>query len=467
MFPSNAVPKRHDTISAPAPPGMRRWAQTLATFLDRFGVFLCTVVAFAIPLKLSWVHAILLPSVLVWALAGFPRIKSVLDSGQQILSALGTLLFAVSLASVAGMNFSESLGSLHSFVYMLLTLMFLAAYMRIDMVITAMILGQAVAALHSVLEAGFPSTIPRLFLGKVTESGQLGMILPAACGWLWMHSRNLQVSTQRISIPMIVGFALLFAVGFGAVYECPLPLQWAAVGVFLVGAVVTTRVGRFPHPLGALMICLPVMAMALLVNLKRGPWIGVCVAAAFGLLVVSRRLVPFLIFGVSAVAIFIPPVRERLAETYAHFTLPGGRQVIWSVGADLAVRFPLGLGFHNSRELRAFSAEIPADLTHFHSNFLNFLVEGGIMGLCAYLWFVGSFLYFGWSIWRDERVPKVSPRGRVALGMLCGLLSWQVAGIGEYNFGDTEVLLVALVLIAVLIASRRSERPVEVWESED
>jgi O-antigen ligase len=163
----------------------------------------------------------------------------------------------------------------------------------------------------------------------------------------------------------------------------------------------------------------------------------------------------------------IPPVRERLAETYAHFTLPGGRQVIWSVGADLAVRFPLGLGFHNSRELRAFSAEIPADLTHFHSNFLNFLVEGGVFGLCAFLWFVWSFLYFGWSIWLKENRPRLSSRGRLVLSVLCGLLSWQVAGLGEYNFGDTEVLLVALVLVAVLIASQRTLRPVEPWESEE
>jgi hypothetical protein len=44
------------------------------------------------------------------------------------------------------------------------------------------------------------------------------------------------------------------------------------------------------------------------------------------------------------------------------------------------------------------------------------------------------------------------------LGSLAALVAFLVGGLFEYNFGDTEVLLVALVLMALPFALRAGAR---------
>lgn len=46
----------------------------------------------------------------------------------------------------------------------------------------SLIIGQSLAGLHSVLDTATGQSLPRLFLGAVTESGQLALIAPLACG---------------------------------------------------------------------------------------------------------------------------------------------------------------------------------------------------------------------------------------------------------------------------------------------
>jgi O-antigen ligase len=69
---------------------------------------------------------------------------------------------------------------------------------------------------------------------------------------------------------------------------------------------------------------------------------------------------------------------------------------------------------------------------HLHDSPLQILVERGVLGLAAWLWLFGAF------------------------AAIAGFL---VAGLFEHNFGDTEVLLVAMFVMAITLAIDRDVSP--------
>jgi len=123
----------------------------------------------------------------------------------------------------------------------------------------------------------------------------------------------------------------------------------------------------------------------------------------------------------------------------------GGRGEIWQLGGELLVRYPLGIGFQNSRLIEQFSHDIPSNMNHFHSNLINIIVELGWLGIVSYLWWIGAILILSFS----KKLPSEFRYLQLALG--CGVLSWQIAGLFEYNFGDSEVFIVALIIIGTII----------------
>jgi O-antigen ligase len=96
--------------------------------------------------------------------------------------------------------------------------------------------------------------------------------------------------------------------------------------------------------------------------------------------------------------------------------------------------------------------------SHLHNTPLQIVVERGIVGLGAWLWIFAAFLVQGISILRT--LPREAPGERaLALGSLAAVVTFLVAGLFEYNFGDTEVLLVAMALMALPFALGRGRAP--------
>jgi hypothetical protein len=206
---------------------------------------------------------------------------------------------------------------------------------------------------------------------------------------------------------------------------------------------------------------LPYLGTALLVNLKRGPWLGVFVGGLVLLVLHARRyLIPLIVTAVLLVVV-ITPLRNRIAVSSEHFFIAGGRQVIWEIGGELSLRYPLGIGYENSPILRRFSPEIPPELVHFHNNILQILVESGWFALGVYLWWI-------WAVIRLACRPHRSrSESLVCAAIGCAVIAWQVAGLVEYNLGDSEVALVAFVAIGLMLKlklaySPEKELPVEV-----
>jgi O-antigen ligase len=153
------------------------------------------------------------------------------------------------------------------------------------------------------------------------------------------------------------------------------------------------------------------------------------------------------VVGAVTASVFITPVRERIFHSYDHFTISGGRSTIWRIGAELASEYPLGIGYHNSGILRQFAPEIPPELKHFHNNILNITAESGWLAGLIFLWFILSTCRF---CLRQKTSPIL-----VAFG--CAVLSWQVAGLVEYNFGDSEITLLIWIALGLALQMTTNE----------
>ena len=433
-----------------------------------YGALIFIGIVFFIPLKLSLTYALLIPSLLLWLASGealptirrtmlLPFIKPLVLF---FLLALGTALFGlrplVSIKQIGGLLF-----------FLLSIPFFVVSISRIPpiKVLLALLVGQSIASYHSLLQSAFPEYFGKLFIGAVSESGQLTLVIPltlAIAVTIFRDVRckgtdypDLMPSIQDI-LHCTTNTLLFGAFGFSNYFEAPWLLQTilaVASGAMILNALLvlikqlsTSECNSYRIYDITLRVLLPALLIALLVNLKRGPWLGVTLGFSLFLLIYYRRILIPVFLALVVTTIAVSPIRDRLSDSSQHFFISGGRSTIWSVGGDLSVQYPLGVGFENSAFLREFAPEIPPELIHFHNNFLNILVETGWLGLMLFLWWLSAVLKFCFS---KKIHAKHEP---VIRGIGCAIIAWQTAGIVEYNFGDSEVFLLVLLILSMLVA---------------
>lgn len=99
---------------------------------------------------------------------------------------------------------------------------------------------------------------------------------------------------------------------------------------------------------------------------------------------------------------------------------------------------------------------------HMHNNLLQIAAERGIPGMLLWLWWMLQLL---WDAWRGHRRARGLEPGEHALearmaslaavGGWCAMLA---AGLFEYNFGDSEVLILFLFMMSAPYADAPSRR---------
>ncbi len=397
--------------------------EKISSFYRNQRLTLATLSAFLIPIKLSLLYLVLCPSILLFLIAQKKNIRATLQN--PIFVPYLFFIISIIISSFFGLNIERSLSALPSLLFFSIAIFFYADVVRsegLESIFTALLLGQTCAALHTILDATFPGQIPGFFPGKVSESGQLAMTIVLTLGFLlirWEHSTTL----SKI-------------LGIDSLGEQHLRLNR-----------ITRTFPKFLTPIFLILLA------ALLINLKRGPWAGVFIATALLFRSYAKRyVIPTLILVVLLIA-SVAPIRERIQSSWQHFLIPGGRGVIWEIGAELAQHYPLGIGYHNSSMLPDYSPEIPPNLRHFHSNFLQIIVESGWLTFFIYSWWL--FVIFKSAL---SLSTKDSPHGIIVSILGCSLLAWQIAGLVEFNLGDSEVFVLAALIIGALGASTKEVR---------
>jgi hypothetical protein len=351
---------------------------------------------------------------------------------------------------------------------------------RAELLLAALVVGQSVAALHTMLSALFDQELRPRPPGAVTESGLLLLSIPCLVALVARRAYRENSTAEQAYRGQAYRGRTFFAV-FCAALTILLFASWHKELLSSDGVITQLFAGVCLAAF--LFVCFKVfssaalerreltsgargpllsalLAAALIVNLKRGPWLGVFVEfllLGWGL---ARRSLVLIALGTVLLLALLAPVRHRAAAFLDDFTISGGRQAMWELGVELVQRFPLGLGTDNASYMRQLDPSLPAMHQHMHNNLLNVAVETGWLGLAIYIAWMWHYCSLGFklrgkikSLEHHAGADRFSTRlTAIAVCLSAALVGWQAAGIVEYNFGDGEIRTVAMVFIGLLTA---------------
>jgi len=203
--------------------------------------------------------------------------------------------------------------------------------------------------------------------------------------------------------------------------------------------------------------------LALMLTYTRGAWLGFLVGAV-SLTVFLRRAAVFLAVAgvlVLALLLFQAGTLEDRLRSLANPADPTLRERfhMWESSLAMAKDHPLtgvGMGQVKAAFPRYARPEaLKKTTSHVHNTPLQILVERGLLGLAAWLWIWVAFFTHAGRLLRRLGSDQQRERGLVA-GSLAAIVGFLVAGLSEFNFGDSEVVMVAYALMALPFVVERS-----------
>jgi O-antigen ligase len=206
-----------------------------------------------------------------------------------------------------------------------------------------------------------------------------------------------------------------------------------------------------------------VSVVALALTYVRGAWLGLAAGVLGVLASLRRRSVTVLVLIVVVIAALaaVPRIGERLHTLGSlRDDTSRDRLAMLKTGLSLVRAHPL-LGIGPGQVKRVYPTAAGPDAlrrstSHLHDTPLQIAVERGIPGLAA--WLAIFALFFVHTIRLIRRLPAENVDRTLVVGVQAAIVSFLIAGLFEYNFGDTEVLLVMLSLMALpfVVADRPS-----------
>ena len=211
--------------------------------------------------------------------------------------------------------------------------------------------------------------------------------------------------------------------------------------------------------LGRLAVPWLLMLWGLIVTYTRGAWIGFTVGVLATATVLRRSRWP-LVAGLLALVAAGLVAPHDLRHRFLSMTDPeeaGVRERVYMWQSGLAMwreRPLLGVGpggVKREYSRYALPEAFKKRTGHVHNTPLQILVERGVLGLAAWLWIWVAFFRQGIGVLR--RLPEDAARERaLVVGSLAAIVGFLVGGLSEYNFGDSEVVMVAWVIMALPFA---------------
>jgi O-antigen ligase len=223
--------------------------------------------------------------------------------------------------------------------------------------------------------------------------------------------------------------------------------------LMLVTCAAVSRVMFARHHRAWAALVLPALLLALAFTFTRSAWVGACVGLGILFLLRDFRLLA-LIPLVFAAFVFIAPA-NLTARLYSTINLKdpsnADRLAMLKSGWHIIKDDPLtGVGpdmikqvYPHYRVAGAVNQMNP----HLHNVPLQIAAERGLPALAVWLWFIATLVR---DFWRQRRsdAPSLSNAGLAVIGAMLA------AGLFEYNFGDSEFLMLFLVLVTLPYAYR-------------
>ena len=271
--------------------------------------------------------------------------------------------------------------------------------------------------------------------------GAMGVLLGLLGIWQFLHGGDDLENRIRGTLSHYMTFAGLEAIS----------------GCLLLGIALEERGRR--RWIGALAA---VPLAAVLLTYTRGAYVGIL--AALLLYAAVRRPRALLILAPALVAVFFaapPEIRQRIRSIAdLSDTTNRDRIAMARAGARMVSDRPVfGLGpdmvepyYPLYRDPDAPRWRVP----HLHNNFIQIAAAHGVFAAAAYAMILAAFLVRTVGRLRRETIPGLSA---VWTGALLAGAALTIAGLFEYNFGDTEVEIATLLVFALPFSEASRSRP--------
>ena len=292
----------------------------------------------------------------------------------------------------------------------------------------------------------------------------LFLIVPIVCR-LARGERALTVATIIISIGAasaiwgIVQFGILEYDHLGRRPQGALTHYMTYSGLLMVVSVVAVARVLFhakDRTWSALVI--PAVLVAIALTLTRSAWVGTCVGLSLLLVLKDFRLLAALpVLAALFFGLAPPQVTDRLYSTFdLQDPTNRDRLAMARTGVRMIQDYPLtGVGpnmvqevYVDYRDANAVQSTNP----HLHNVPMQIAAERGLPALALWLWFVLSVVISSF-----RRLQTTTYKSLPA-GGLAALAAMLAAGLFEYNFGDSEFLMMLLVIITLPYAADTSEQ---------
>jgi len=211
------------------------------------------------------------------------------------------------------------------------------------------------------------------------------------------------------------------------------------------------------------LLCSLLMAIALLLGFTRSIWLASAGAGVYLLWFRKRALAIAMPLVIMLIALVAPSsIRERFTSMLRPGKLDSNqhRIVTWRTGLQMIHAHPFfGLGPEQVKV--QFDRYVPADIPrplpegwygHLHNIYLQYAAERGIPTMLVMLWLLAQILYD--CLHRVWRLPSGRSDLKFVLhGTVAVVIATMIAGVFEYNLGDSEVLTMFLAVVGCAYAA--------------
>jgi O-antigen ligase len=198
---------------------------------------------------------------------------------------------------------------------------------------------------------------------------------------------------------------------------------------------------------------LSLVGIGILLSFTRSVWVGAAAGVAVMALYLPPRLLVRMLIPVGLIGVLASGlIFDRIARSFRDedFVPDSSRLEMLGVGARMVGDHPL-FGVGPERVLVEFTDYYEGTnievfyYGHLHNNYMHIAAERGLLALAALLWLMGRIAY---DLVGFTRSGVAELRWSAVAG-LAVLVSFLVAGLFEYNFGDSEMLMLFLFLVSL------------------
>ncbi len=208
---------------------------------------------------------------------------------------------------------------------------------------------------------------------------------------------------------------------------------------------------------------LAILNVALLGSLTRNAWVALVITLTVLVVIrAPRLLLAYLPAAVLFVVLAPVPLLHRVMSI-ADLRDPSNYDRLCMLEAGLAMirerpLFGLGPELVERRYAIYRSPAAPRyEVPHLHDNLLQLAAERGLPALASYLWLTGAAIAAAWRGFRRQGGSR-GRRADLYVGAMLALLAFNLAGLFENNWGDTEVQRPVLFVLALPFCLRAGER---------